>query len=143
MAVSPSSSPRMTEQKYSSRTRQPPGRNCDGRDNLATSGRSDMGMSFTTAPRARPSPDPRMPRSPPVDTLMSVSSQVSRTPSAIVEQAAVDQRGRAAIPGIIRADAEVALPRDDGGAGAGVADLEPHHIYDRDFIAYFGLFPLS
>jgi hypothetical protein len=41
----------------------------------------------------------------------------------------VDQRGRAAISGIIGADAKVALPRDDGGAGAGVADLEPHHIF--------------
>ena len=53
----------------------------------------------------------------------------SQPHSGISEQAAADQRGRAAIPGIIRADAQIALPREDHGAGVGVADLELYRVF--------------
>jgi len=48
--------------------------------------------------------------------------------SRVVKQLIVDQRGRTAIPGIVRAEAKVALPREDEGAGARVANLEPHRV---------------
>ncbi len=52
-----------------------------------------------------------------------------RSPSGAVEQAVLDQRGRAAIPGIIRADAKIALSRHDERAGMGVADMELYRVF--------------
>ena len=49
--------------------------------------------------------------------------------SRIAEQAFADQRGRAAIPGIIRADAKIALLCENEAPGVRVADLEPHCVF--------------